>query len=93
MTANATLGATLPYACGEAMEADVAAGFVEELGYRLCFIGVPRPSSPTKPWKTLRVYHSHFENASRFQQLPQPPTSFAIGKEKPLTWPNIVPDT
>lgn len=75
------------------MEADVAAGFVEELDYRLAFIGIPCTSSPTKPWKTLRVSHSHFENASRFQQLPQPRTSFHIGKEKTLIHSHHVPDT
>ena len=77
----------------EAMEADVADGFVEELGHYLHFIRVPSPSSPTKPWKTLRVYHSHFENVSRFQQLPQPRTSFDIREKKTLTWLHNVPDT
>lgn len=81
-----------PRTCGEAMEADVAAGFVEELDYRFRFIETPRPSSPTKPWKTLRVYHSHFENASRFQQLPQPRTS-CDRKENTLTRSLHVPDT
>ena len=66
----------------EAMEADVADGFMEELDHRLDRIRLLSPSSPTKPWKTLRVYHSHFENATRFQQLPQPRASFRIRKEK-----------
>lgn len=77
----------------EAMEADVADGFMEELDYRLDPIRLLSPSSPTKPWKTLRVYHSHFENASRFQQLPQPRDSFHIRKEKALTFSDLMPDT
>jgi hypothetical protein len=66
----------------EAMEADVADGFMEELDHRLRQHQTSHTSSPTKPWKTLRVYHSHFENAPRFQQLPQPRASFHIRKEK-----------
>ncbi len=66
----------------EAMEADAADGFMEELDHRLRQHQTSHPSSPTKPWKTLRVYHSHFENATRFQQLPQPRASFHIRKEK-----------
>lgn len=65
----------------ETMEADVADGFMEELDHRLRQHRTPYPSSPTKPWKTLRVYHSHFENASRFQQLPQPRAYFDISEE------------
>ena len=54
----------------EAMEADVADGFMEELDYRLDPIRLLSPSSPTKPWKTLRVSHSHFENAHAFPTAP-----------------------
>lgn len=54
------------------MEADVAAGPVEDLSYVDANLSTPEPRSPTGPWKTLRVSHSHFENAPRFQQLPQP---------------------
>ncbi len=40
------------------MEADVSDGFVEELDYPFNRFGLPVPSSPTKPWKTLRVSNS-----------------------------------
>ncbi len=42
----------------ESMEADVSDGFVEELDYPFNRFGLPVPSSPTKPWKTLRVSNS-----------------------------------
>jgi hypothetical protein len=66
------------------MEAAVAAGFVEALAPARLTVQATSTSSPTKPWKTLRVYHSHFENAPRFQQLPQPRTSFQIPEENPV---------
>ena len=56
--------------CLEAMEADVAAGLMEELDHHRRFKVTKSPSSPTRPWKTLRVYHSHFENAFAFPTAP-----------------------
>jgi hypothetical protein len=58
------------------MEADVAAGPMEDLFTADADHHTSTTRSPTGPWKTLRVSHSHFENASRFQQLPQPQDFF-----------------
>ena len=80
---------------GEAMEADVAAGPVEDLTNADADHQTSATRSPTGPWKTLRVSHNHFENATRFQQLPQPQDflpSIPFRKETLDLWSRL-PDT
>ena len=77
----------------EAMEADVADGFMEELDYRLDRIRPLSPSSPTKPWKTLRVYHAHFEKRWRVSNSSHSLAPSSIGVKKPLTYLHQLPDT